>query len=316
VNNTYSGVTVQEFYNVDSGADRWYFDAVGYTRIDLKGNDLLNVDSFGPNMELWKVEGDSNILVVPDDGTGLIEFTATEGVVYFVQVSNDEGWDSFYNLSINDQLKSTLWEFWTDGVSIIGASSITGSGSNQFNSNSVTGLGAFAKGNISLSGNTVAKDNGTEGLLLDNYTLGGNGKVTVFGAAFADYNGWQGLSIKTSGIVSVTNLEVLYNMQGGVYIDSYGLNIPVTLQTINAQHNSWYGVKIDASGKITLNAVKAWLNWGDGAYLISYGYPISVLSSSFISNGDYGLELEHGSGLFTNTGSIYLDNYLGNLYEH
>ena len=180
--------------------------------------------------------------------------------------------------------------------------------------NSLSGLSAFAPGSISLSGNTIAWFNGTEGLLLNN--TAGSGNVTISGVAITNNNGWQGVNITTNGITLISNLETQSNGLEGLWVDGYGYLKGVTLNNILVQYNGSNGIYVDAIGKLTLNGVRSWFNDGSGAFLQSYHNPVSISASSFMSNGEYGAEVIHGSGLFTNLGSIYLGNGDYNLYHY
>ena len=128
-----SGQTVQDYYNEGSGPDKWWFDGIGATRIDLTGD-----DTFLPNLYLYDAHDVSN----PDDdellafnfgsaGAALINYMTTPGSAYYILVENNEDWDGFYNLSINDQYQSNLSEFRASGVNIHGAS-VYGTGNNIF----------------------------------------------------------------------------------------------------------------------------------------------------------------------------------------
>ena len=309
-----NGQTVQEYYNEGSGPDKWWFYANGATRIDLKDS-VLNEFDFDPYLTLYD---ESDNLYADDDDTGgnlnsLIEINLTEGW-YYVLVESIAGNNGLYNLSINDQAWSNKAEIWTVGGNIWSQSSITASGKNEFNGNSYIGLAATAKGNIAVSGSMAALWNGNTGILLQNDT--GSGNVTTSGYTISAGNVNQGVTIKTNGTASLTNLEVLFNGLDGLTVEGYGYLKGVTLNNVIAKNNGGDGIYLDAYGKLTLLNVKSLFNAWDGAWLVSNNNPVSISGSSFMQNGLVGARIEHGTGLFTTSTSIYLGNDEANLYEY
>jgi hypothetical protein len=148
-------------------------------------------------------------------------------------------------------------------VSLGGTSSYTGNVKNNFG----TGLDVQAKGNITVT-NIWADFNGGAGARLTN--LAGTGAVTLTNAWFENNN--SGITINTTGAVIWKNGSASGNFLTGAVIDNDVALVagkPVTLTNVQITYNGDTGLSIDSKGVVTLVDTECNNNSANG-WTISY----------------------------------------------
>jgi len=130
----------------------------------------------------------------------------------------------------------------------------------NFNGNSQgSGLRIYSKGVITLK-NVSAINNELFGAYIDNSTAGAANAVTLNGFNNFSYNGWEGLTVYSRGVVTLNNITAVYNEEGsGAYIENtYGYASAVIVKGVNSfNNNGWDGLRIYSTGGVTLNSVMA-----------------------------------------------------------
>jgi hypothetical protein len=316
------GQTVQDFYNPGKGPDQWGFTAEFGTHYTLllqaDASWPLNRFTFDPEMHLFDENGDevtTGISIIHGINTYYqIDWDPGVGAdgTFYVEVSSPSG-SGFYRLSINDgDPGDSTAIFFANGLAYQVDGNVTLTGINTFNDNSVAGLIGDNFGTVSLA-NASAFGNGTEGLKVVNQS--GTGNVTLSGANFSNNNGWEGLRLETSGAVSIANLDSSNNSQDGIYIRANGTGKAVSLLNVTSIGNMMKGLDLISHGITTINNYRGWFNGKDGAFVDTYANNLTVLNSTFMCNGHYGL----GYGdyvapfTFTDIGNIYMCNASGDL---
>jgi hypothetical protein len=234
------------------------------------------------------------------NGTNNIHGNASTGLIVFslgaVTLNNIHASGNTINgMSINNA-----------GPNAVGG--ITMNGTSSFHGNGWNGILLTSRGAIVLK-DLNATGNGRHGATINNTS--GTANVTVgtnranWCNSFSD-NGWSGLWIDSSGVVTVSNLcnynngasgyglviqnqtaptpkavrllgtnDFSGNFQDGVYISSKGA---VTLNNIIANDNGFYGVIVqnnadpNAPQNVTISGYGNFVNNGDsGLYIVSYG---------------------------------------------
>lgn len=211
-------------------------------------------------------------------------------------------------------------------------SGITFTGTNSFGNNATYGLSLNSFGTILLN-NMAVNNNGTgnvsgDGLVIHNESGTPLKNVTLTGTNSFNGNYGYGLSIFSSGIVSLSNITASGNLHSfGVSIDNTfsGAGVPkavTLLGTNNFNSNYGTGIIIDTYGAITTNNITADGN-GTGANLSSgYGADfdnsLSTLpqhvklggTNSFSSNYSTGL-LVQSKGIITVNSVTANDSTMG-----
>jgi hypothetical protein len=341
------GETVQDFYNSNKGPDNWKFDATAgkdYTFTLLVDSGIaLNRMAFDPRIELIDPnaeDGWNHPLDISSDESPISvklacitntsctftfdpdEFGYSGMNTLVVRLDSLIKGDGFYRLSlIGPDPVSVTNQYWVNGLGFYAGGNVTLSGNNSFNGNSLTGIMGQSKGNISLA-NVGAFNNGTEGIYLDNTASTTNGSITITGTNIANNNGWEGLRIETLGIVSVSNLDASYNnyrdelgdlvgtltYRASVRIHADGVGKTVTLANVTALRNGLDGLVVLSNGITTFNNVRAWLNGKCGAAVDSNGHTINVLFSTFLNNDAFGFFYVDYPTIIIPTGSIFWGN--------
>jgi hypothetical protein len=315
--------TTQDYFNYDRGPDRWWFYAEEGESYTL----LMQADGYGysgplnrweidPYLELYDEEGNIvNSITFNHVGevSYQIDWTVGSGKSgwYYLEASADA--DGFYRVSFDDSSPDdTEAYYWVSGFSYNAGGNLVVSGSSMLKHNSLAGLIGSNSGSVALSNLTV-KDNGTEGVYVDN--SGGAGNVTLSGNNMLSGNGWEGLRIETNGVVNLANVNVSNNGQSGAYIRANGIGKAVTLLNIISMENSLKGLDIESYGLTTLNNIRAWFNGTDGAEVDTHGYNLKLMNSTFMRNNCYGFSYwDYNSPfVFTNTNNIFLGNGCGQI---
>ena len=185
-------------------------------------------------------------------------------------------------------------------------------GNQTFYSPNPAGLEVYTYGDINLSGVTADNNfNTTGGVYLD--TTYGSGGVTIdssMGPNSFSNNGYVGLSTRSSGDVSLSDVTASGNQSDGLSATSY---IDITLSDVIANinhgngaslfgnqitvdpsqfdHNSLNGLIISANSTVSLSDVDASFNGSTGAYIDnSFGTGDVIIDpSAFNNNGSDGV---------------------------
>jgi len=194
---------------------------------------------------------------------------------------------------------------------------VTLNGTNIFNNNDDIGLSVSSYGPIKINNLFANSNDDFDGAYLSNASALTAQPVTLTGSSQFKYNGWAGLYVDSTGVVSLNNITANYNADVGVGIDNtsgsavVGVNLTgssafnenggdgifvfsdgaITLSNVTANGNLDYGAYLSSGTlgqKITLTGVNTFNdNSGDGLYITSKG-PIIVNSVTASSNGSAG----------------------------
>jgi hypothetical protein len=214
-------------------------------------------------------------------------------------------------------------------------------GASIFSGNYSLGLAIRTNGSVTISG-VSANENGNGGLYIEN-DYGGTGSVSLINCNTSKNSGSTGISVTSSGAVSISSSKALSNGAGGAFIDNRGdttgtKNIVISnsifnsglggggltiysygavlLTSINASNNPAYGVLIyNADGgstiakpAVTVNGTNTFnSNQSTGLSITTLGaINLSNISSSYNSTSGYGLNLTNYS--VGSTSSITITN--------
>ncbi len=343
VDDSGDGMSVQDYYNEKFGPDHWYFEADSgspyhFTLLaDVAWG--LNRIAFDPWIELYHVDHDTgedtqldisdplhmvSMLQCVDYDFCQFIFDPTHfgysGTETFVVKLGSSSGDGFYRLSLNDPTPDDIDQmFWVNGLGFQAGGNVTLTGINTFQNNSLAGIIGTTPGNITLY-SVGAKDNGTEGIYVDNCMDSGSGctgtgNVLIAGNNIANNNGWEGLRITTNGTVSVSNLDASYNNHRcedqlrSIYIEAFGTGKAVNLTNVNAQHNKGNGIQLNVHGITTFNNVHSWMNGWDGVWIDSHGYTINLVNFCwFMFNANYGFMYNIPAPTIITTNTIFWAN--------
>ncbi len=164
-----------------------------------------------------------------------------------------------------------------------------------FNNNTgVNGTGLEIRSNGTVTLNNVTANGNTEyGAYILNNTAATPKAVTVKGTNHFNYNGLDGLSVNTKGVITVSNVFAMGNVDGfGAYLDNcnynnvtgfcgYSVANGVTIKgTNNFSNNGWDGLRVWSGGVISVSNITA---NGNGA---SIGRPMgSAAPNNFDAGG-------------------------------
>ncbi len=258
----------------------------------------------------------------------------------------------FYNLQLIDPDSqwdnSEIYEFdlmynYPCGLNIITLGSISIS-NGSFSGNGSAGIAVNSTTN-NLS-NISASGNGGNGFhVMFDHNLGAKPvTLTGFFNNFSD-NGFDGVNIISSGVVSLGNLVASRNMRNGVFIDNNVGTGSVTVQHIlpdpsqtpvTFNENGWSGLWIYSKGAVSIKDIRATGNGEYGAYINNCLYSdtltkctgsgnVSLLVNSgydntFENNQYSGLHIQskgvittyniiaNGNGVATESAGVILDN--------
>lgn len=202
-----------------------------------------------------------------------------------------------------------------------GSGDVALNGSNVFNGN-LEGLWIFSNGDVTAN-NIEAINNAGNGAYIDNNLFGGNGSVVISGTNVFNTNGNYGLIVHSSEDITASNITASNNIDYGMYLDNCnddGLACTgsgdVIISGINIFNgNGGGGANVVSNGNITVENVMANENDMSGISLTGYGSSVTVSSSVFNSNSDYGIDANYSTGDLT-LSSVSFDclNGLGDYY--
>jgi hypothetical protein len=156
------------------------------------------------------------------------------------------------------------------------------SGGNRYGT---SGLIVLSRGNIAISKSDINSFNG-EAVNLDNHF--GTGSVSIIGelgrSRWFGYNGGNGLTINTTGGVTMNYLSTNDNGGYGIQINTTGNLSTVQLSNIDVSNNTLYGIDVNAVSNITLDNVRV------------------------TDNKSYGINLDNSTG----TGTVTVKSLAGN----
>lgn len=201
---------------------------------------------------------------------------------------------------------------------------VTMNGYNNISYNNINGLEIRSFGAITVN-NVVANFNlGGFGAYLDNWWEGGaKGGVTIKGYGIFSNNGdFHGLTVWSTGAVTLANLTANGNAQSGVailnnYDELKPANVTITgTNTFNL--NDWSGLKIFTFGAVTLNSITA--NQNNGAHPTDNDFGVlidnatnAVLTRPVTLNGMNTFNNNVGGGLsIVSLGAIKVNNVMAN----
>jgi len=156
-----------------------------------------------------------------------------------------------------------------------GTGVITLSGINIFSENTTEGLVVFSHGAISAS-NVIANANGDNGASFYNDSAPAAAAVTLTGTSEFKFNGFNGLDVRSRGVITLNNITANNNVGNGAYLDN-SYNTPsapmnVILTGYGTFHNNnGDGLLVRSYGKISLTDINANNNANLGAYLNNAG---------------------------------------------
>jgi hypothetical protein len=208
-----------------------------------------------------------------------------------------------------------------DGIpTCFGIGPVKVNGFNNFSDNSGTGL--FVKSNGAITVNqTVANDNGENGVYLENAFASLPQNVTILGFLTAQSNAFEGLDVLSNGAVAAANLTMGDNgYQGAQIINTNAITPkPVTLTGTNFFiDNGYEGLYVSSPGAITVNNITALRNgfiggdvYGSGIYLFNAITP--SVQQNVIVNGTNVFNSNYTNGLrILSYGSVTLNALTAN----
>jgi len=226
-----------------------------------------------------------NITFSNPSGTG-VTVTTTKNIT-FTNVSSNS----------NSNVGANL-----DNTSGTGNVSITQS---QFNGNGGYGLLVYSNGTVTLK-DVNANGNGNKGVFINNTT--GVGKAVILnGTNTFTGNTFEGLDIRSSGVVTLNNVTATGNGGYGIYIDNSSVKAAVNLTGSNATNaNGATGLYIRSGGTISVNSIQSNSNAGNGADLVN-SYAGSVGSVKLTGTNEFSFNNSYGLTVYSN-GAITLNN--------
>jgi hypothetical protein len=285
-------------------------------QVSLATNEAADIIAAGDPVwcPVGQVPGDSGC-IVGSTVTALVAALASSsasggGTVYFLATYS--GSDAIFDGStLSDLTDLTIQGGWTGGTGAGFALDGTTDFSNSlsivdwngdvtlndlvFNNTSSDGVSVTTSGDIELS-NVQSSGSSGRGAYLDN-TSGGSGvQVDVSGSSFHN-NTSTGLEIRTSGDVSLADVDASYNTGIGASILANG-DTGVSQSTFS--WNGLNGLTIDAAGDVGLYGADVRNNGITGSRVTSGG-DLAVDSSSFDLNAGSGLDAQ-ADNIITLTG--------------
>ncbi|MDK2979836.1 MAG: putative surface-exposed virulence protein [Chloroflexota bacterium] len=305
------GDAAHDYYNSSTEGDFWGFNVESGVELTFQlfasDNPDWDIDDFVGVLDLFDSDANSiSFNSISGDGTGALiaTWTPTESGFYFVRITEDSDNNGFYRFSINNTEFTDMSYSFVDGATIIAGRNvtITGKSACEFSNNSIAGLYIQTPGNISLTYIT-ANFNGTEGVYLDNNMDGnGTGKILVKGKndsmrSHFTGNGWQGLSVITSGAVNFTYLTALYNGLSGIQVGNLDAMTAgtVSAKNIDVHGNGEDGLLVTSTGTILISTISAQGNNGTGMMLdnaAGWGNVTVSGENYFWDNGDDGMNIQ------------------------
>ncbi|MFN8410891.1 MAG: right-handed parallel beta-helix repeat-containing protein [Anaerolineales bacterium] len=180
-----------------------------------------------------------------------------------------------------------------------------------FSGNNGDGLKIHSTGKITLA-NIIANNNndglgnGGNGLNVDNAISSTKQGVTLSGLNEFKGNLFVGLYVKSSGLITVTDVTASNNGDGGAYLYNAdpGNSATIVLAGTNIFNDNLYGLQVLTNGALNVSNLYVNSNLGFGANLSNANatppQAFTIKSSQFKFNGDYGLQIA-SKGLVTIT---------------
>lgn len=333
--NTVGAVTLNKITATHNGGDGVFIDNAGafYANVTINGvnqfnnngRDGLDVTSSG-NITLNNVTANNNGqselfgsgAILNNSGTGIPKTVLLKGTNTF-RFNFDAG------LTI-------------DSYGAISVANLTARG-NENGSGLVLNnrVSAANQQNVTLTGFTIADDNGDVGVQISSYgnisaakvTASGNGgagllvknnggtlpkNVSLSGGTTLNENGGNGLTVESAGAITLAGLQANFNNGTGASLNnSFGM-AAVTLKGVNGFSGNLGGGGLDVSskGSITLYNFKANENLGGGGVYLNNAFPgmagnVNIITS--VSNWCNEADRNTGSGIkILSRGSVSLSN--------
>jgi len=306
---------------------------------------LNNVEVVNNNVSLAGASLTNNLALVPA-GVTVNNSEFSSNTANGLEISS-KGIVNIKNVSANDNDDI--------GASItntfdVKAQAVNLTGTNTFNYNGKDGLVVFSKGVITLNHINASYNAQGSGVYLDNCLQSTPGLgvctntissgVTIKGTNNFSYNGWDGLRVYSSGVITVSNViannngtdlarpgdtvGVDYDAYGkGMYLDNYGALVTKRGIIVNGtnffSNNISNGLFAVSKGLITLMNITANKNDCDqikegddtycaGVYLLSYGGVTQTGYANFIDNDQDGLRITTYNVPVTLTNIFSADN--------
>jgi len=214
------------------------------------------------------------------------------------------------------------WNLFSQPVTIVGYGT--------FNANTYAGLQVYSNGAVTMA-NIIANGNGADGASISNHSLTTTPQllalsvnVTLSGVNNFNYNGTEGLSISTDGVITLNSITASYN--GGKGVEAYNTITAGGSVGKGLILNGWNtfigngntGLFFDISGNVVLNRVVSSYNsdgagpyTGSGVVGVSGG-TITLTCASLNGNEGYGFDLS-AAGLVTLKGVFTHGNPFGSI---
>lgn len=307
-NVTLTGINVFN-NNFSSGVEIFTYGAISVNSITATGNGTSGIYGFGAYLYNG---GTDNTLPrgITITGTNNFSDNFDQGLMV-----NSRGAISGSNITANNNGGGSDEGAYLDNSTAFSPMNVTLTGTNQFNTNSGTGLAIWTDGTVALS-NITANGNGTGGSgsgiqVYNYYTAGKN--VTLTGINSFSSNAGNGLLIYTSGAISVSSVTASSNISGlGADLDNSTYAPDTTPRTIaltgvNAFNtNGTTGLNVNSNGAISLSSVTANSNGTYGANLsnIASVLPQAITLSGFntFNSNDQGLSIITKGAVTSSTG--------------
>lgn len=203
---------------------------------------------------------------------------------------------------------------------------ITLTGTNVLESNGSSGMDIFSNGVVTLSNVSANWNISGDGLYIDAVnTSDGPPNVTLSGTNTFLGNGATGLTILSTGIITLNNVTAKWNTDEGAYLDNYifapGYWTPVPANTIsltgtnvfssNGATSNSDGLYLNTYGNISITKITADDNGGSGVDAYSEFGNIAITCGSMTNNVSYGWFLDT-IGTATLKGVFATGNLAGN----
>ncbi|HSS95519.1 MAG TPA: right-handed parallel beta-helix repeat-containing protein, partial [Terriglobales bacterium] len=198
----------------------------------------------------------------------------------------------------------------SDGVSINNSQSSQGKtvmlgGSNHFNGNGDHGLEVISNGVVTLN-NVTASSNGLDGVYIDNVgavlstssCYGVPVAVSVTGTNLFQGNGLTGLTILTSGEVTLNNVSAVANGTDGVLVDN------TSGDDVNANNYGWgWGYSSTSNPSISVTGTNLFNGNGSSGLVVLSAGSVSLNNLTATYNGLDGVYVENTLGAGSSGGS-------------
>jgi len=191
-----------------------------------------------------------------------------------------------------------------------------------FLNNNNDGLVIYATGTVTLD-TVVACDNNADGVTINNGNENLKGNVIIRGSGNEISRNGEGLYIRTSGQITLANLDASDNDRIGANLGQSGhsaVNVTITNGVFNNNsdgNTSYDGLRINTYGNATLTNVEASDNGGSGIYVSNSKNLVmrNTLRNQALNisgNGSDGIQTEYLTGNISISGNIIFSDNSGN----